>query len=117
MTLSHMLTLFLIRAYLLEFQGLPVHLGIWVASLHFLTSNVLLVIQLLHHVESSSSFIRVSASCADVGREGVKAAGVAAVDASTDRQKGSRKEGVGEAVTAPLDINSERAKGKGPHKP
>jgi len=44
-------------AYLLEFQGLPVHLGVWFASLLFLVSNVVLVVQLLRHVDKSSSFL------------------------------------------------------------
>ncbi|KAF5830243.1 Dol-P-Man alpha-1,4-mannosyltransferase-like protein [Dunaliella salina] len=44
-------------AYLLEFQGQPVHLGIWFASLLFLVSNVMLVVQLLRHVDKSNSFL------------------------------------------------------------
>lgn len=58
-------------AYLLEFKGLPVHLGVWLASLLFLVSNVMVVVQLLRHVSKDRSLLAQSLSIGEGQPEGV----------------------------------------------
>ncbi len=43
-------------AYLLEFQGRPVFLGVWAASIVFLAANAALLIQLLRSFRATASF-------------------------------------------------------------
>ena len=43
-------------AYLLEFQGRPVFLGVWAASLVFLAANAALLVQLLRSFRAAVSF-------------------------------------------------------------
>ena len=43
----------LLWGYLLEFQGLAVHLALWAASIIFLGANTFLVVQILRAIQST----------------------------------------------------------------
>ena len=43
-------------AYMLEFQGRPVFLGVWAASIVFLAANAALLVQLLRSFRAPVSF-------------------------------------------------------------
>lgn len=43
-------------AYMLEFKGRAVYLGVWAASIFFLAANVALIVQLLYSFSAPISF-------------------------------------------------------------
>ena len=53
-------------AYMLEFKGRAVYLGVWAASIAFLAANVLLIKQLLYSFSAPTSFREQSLAYAAV---------------------------------------------------
>lgn len=53
-------------AYLLEFKGEAVYLGVWAASIVFLAANVVLIVQLLRSFSAPTSFREQSLACDSV---------------------------------------------------
>ena len=50
----------LLWGYLLEFQGLPVYLSLWFASLLFLGANTWVMVELMHSFRPGCSFLVLS---------------------------------------------------------
>lgn len=86
---------------------MPVHLGVWAASLVFLVSNVVLVMQLLKHVQPSSVFVARAAGSVSSSSS---TSGVVQKGSPTPRKQ-KRKPALGELSSPGSAAESPRSPG------